>query len=651
MDIGFMCGIFGFVANSDSGLDGIASRRMVIDLFHRSEPRGKDASGLVLVSGGVAETFKKPLPPDRLLSDKDFKTFLSDKVEDACGRPTGPLSGPMAAIGHCRLVTSGTEVIHENNQPIIVNGVVGIHNGIITNEMDLWHRHEGLAKKFNIDSEIIFQLISEYRKDGHSIAQATGKCFEELEGTAAVAYFLQESNQLVLATNYGSLYVTQGNGVTVFASEQYILDCFLDTNKDLLASCGPVERVGADAGRLIDLGTAVCTTFHLSGNSPKADPPVNGASFNIAKILDRHSTAPEIERCIKCILPITYPFISFDKDGVCNYCNDFVEPDLFGEDALLAELDKHRSKDGSPDCMVGFSGGRDSSYGLHILKNKYQMNPVAFSYDWGMVTDIARRNQARICSQLKVEHIFRAADIPTKRRNMRKNIQAWLRRPHLGMVTLFMAGDKFFFSIARQLRRQMKIPLVIHCGGNELERTDFKAGFANLKEGAHGNRFYAFPVYHKVKIGMFYISQYLLNPSYINESFYDSAMSFLATFVAKDDFMYLFQYIPWDENNINDTLLNDYNWEKASYTDNTWRIGDGYTTFINYIFYTVAGFSEFDTFRSQQIRAGLLDRDTAMALAAKDNQFDMPTLLEFMGQVGLNLEETLTKIDEIPKLY
>jgi len=285
------------------------------------------------------------------------------------------------------------------------------------------------------------------------------------------------------------------------------------------------------------------------------------------------------------------------------------------------------------------------------LKKKYSMNPIAFSYDWGMVTDISRRNQAKICSQLEIEHIFRAANIPIKRRNMRKNIEAWLRRPHLGMVPLFMAGDKSFFSIARQLRQSMGIPLVIHCGGNDLERTDFKAGFAGLKEGNHGNRFYAFPFSHKFKIGIFYLTQYLLNPSYLNESFFESAMSFFTTFIAKDDFMYLYQYIPWDEQELNKTLLQKYNWEKASYSENTWRIGDGYTTFINYIFYNIAGFSEFDTFRSQQIRAGLISRNEAEKLADKDNQYDMNTLREFMGQVGLNLEEVLTRIGEIPKLY
>ncbi len=82
------------------------------------------------------------------------------------------------------------------------------------------------------------------------------------------------------------------------------------------------------------------------------------------------------------------------------------------------------------------------------------MNPVAFTYDWGMVTDLARRNQARVCGKLGVEHIIRSADITAKRRYVRKNVEAWLKKPELGMVTLFMAGDKEFYAHARQLRKE-----------------------------------------------------------------------------------------------------------------------------------------------------------------------------------------------------
>ena len=644
-----MCGIFGFVTNSESGLDLTSCRRILIDLFHRSEPRGRDASGLVLVSGKTAQVYKKPLPPDRFLSDPGFKDFLAQKVGLSCDEATGKINAPLAAIGHCRLVLSGTEFVHENNQPIIVGPIVGIHNGLVTNENELRKTFTQFNKTYDIDSEIIFQLIDDYRKNGYSLTNSISKSFDNIEGTASIAFFRQGEGYLHLATNYGSLFISQGEGITVFASEKAILQSFLKANKNVIKNCNLIDRVNPDSGRLISLDTAKSKKIEFIDGKEKEEKE-NETLQKIIDLADYSENKIPLKRCISCILPATYPFINFDNNGICNYCREYVAPELFGESALEAELEKHRSHDGSPDCLVGLSGGRDSSYGLHLLKKKYHMHPVAFSYDWGMVTDISRRNQARICSQLKIEHIFRAANIPAKRRNMRKNIEAWLRRPHLGMVPLFMAGDKSFYSIARQLRSETGIPLVVWCAGNDLERTDFKGGFAGIQEAKHGNRLYAFPLYHKLKIGFFYLSQYLLNPSYINESFFDSAMSFFTTFVARDDFMYLYQYLPWNEEELVNTLLNEYAWEKAQYTENTWRIGDGYTTFINYIFYNVAGFSEFDTFRSQQIRAGLIDRDTALKLAHKDNQYDMATLKEFMGQVGLNLEEVLTRIGEIPKL-
>ena len=92
----------------------------------------------------------------------------------------------------------------------------------------------------------------------------------------------------------------------------------------------------------------------------------------------RHS---KLRRCTKCILLETYPYISFDKDGVCNFCNDYEKQKFLGEQELLKTLDKFRSKNGEPDCIVGLSGGRDSSYGLHLIKKKYEMNPIAYTFD------------------------------------------------------------------------------------------------------------------------------------------------------------------------------------------------------------------------------------------------------------------------------
>ena len=91
------------------------------------------------------------------------------------------------------------------------------------------------------------------------------------------------------------------------------------------------------------------------------------------------------------------------------------------------------------DCIVPFSGGRDSCYGLHLVVNELKMKPVTYTYDWGMVTDLGRRNISRMCAELGVENIIVADDIQKKRDNIRKNLKAWLKRPDLGMINIHLA--------------------------------------------------------------------------------------------------------------------------------------------------------------------------------------------------------------------
>jgi hypothetical protein len=219
------------------------------------------------------------------------------------------------------------------------------------------------------------------------------------------------------------------------------------------------------------------------------------------------------------------------------------------------------------------------------------------------------------------------------------------------MVPLFMAGDKFFYHYCREMRRETGIPLVIFCAGNPLERTDFKGGFAGIRESQHGQRLFAMSLSNKVGLFAYYASQYLLNPRYFNESFADTMKSFFTTFIEKEDFVYLYHYTEWNEDVIVRTLEQEYGWEKAEGRSTTWRIGDGYTAFINYIYYTVAGFSEYDTFRSNQVRQGLLTRDEALRLSTEDNRQNIDELTDFARHTGFNLEEALTRINSIEKLY
>ena len=109
------------------------------------------------------------------------------------------------------------------------------------------------------------------------------------------------------------------------------------------------------------------------------------------------------------------------------------------------------------------------------------MNPVAYTYDWGMVTDLgAPQHQSRMCGKLGVEHIIVAADIRKKRDYIRKNVEAWLKSPHLGMVTLFMAGDKQFFRHVETMQTADRHRASSSGAINPLEDTHFKTGFLGV---------------------------------------------------------------------------------------------------------------------------------------------------------------------------
>ena len=126
----------------------------------------------------------------------------------------------------------------------------------------------------------------------------------------------------------------------------------------------------------------------------------------------------------------------------------------------------------------------------------------------------------------------------------------------------------------------------------------------------------------------------------------------MAAFIRKENFLHLFTYEPWDENEIKKILNEKYDWQDdISYGKNQWRMGDGHTAFNNFVYYTLAGFSEYDNFRSNQIREGLLTREEALELCQQDNKIKYGTLKNFSEVIGFNLDSVLSKINCLDKLY
>jgi len=673
-----MCGIFGLVAGVDSGLTFKDTRTIVDRLFVLSETRGKESSGIAVKNFPLGEigVFKTSLPASALVRTKEYRGFFKKSL-DGCFSGETQLCHPFSLIAHARLVTNGSQENNFNNQPVNKSGAVAVHNGIIVNVDQLWSRHREFQREYEVDTEILIELLCACLRCGATIPQAAYEAFQMIEGAASVGMLFDDRPVLLLITNTGSLYYihSAGKNVLIFSSERYILESLITTAHlpQLLGPC-TVKWVRPNEGRMIDETTAALESFSIHANQRDGrgcthailQPPLqikdrSRALPSRVQILSSSSADPSLleynieeinrlKRCSRCLLPETFPFIIYDKDGICNYCRNYQPQVILGLEELKTLVSRYRKTTGEPDCLVTFSGGRDSSFGLHLAARELDLTPIAYTYDWGMVTDLARRNQARLCGKLGIEHILVSADINRKRANIRKNVEAWLKSPSLGTVPLFMAGDKQYFYYANKLKKINRIDLVILCE-NPLEKTDFKAGFCGIAPTFGGAHIYTMSAAKKLQMVGFYGRQYLNNPAYLNQSLIDTVGAFASYYFIPHEYLNIYKYVRWEEKTVERTLIGEYKWEISPDTQTTWRIGDGTAPFYNYIYSTISGFSEIDTFRSNQIREGMLSREEAMQAVNEENKPRFESIKWYLDTIGLEFNSTIRRINSFPKLY
>ena len=114
----------------------------------------------------------------------------------------------------------------------------------------------------------------------------------------------------------------------------------------------------------------------------------------------------DAKRCKKCILPSTFPDIDFDSHGVCNYCaeqeGDFNS--IKNQDYVLKKI--RNTPDRQYDCLVLYSGGKDSSYSLYHIKENLKLNPLAFTLDNSFSSSQVFLNMKAITMALDVDHMI-----------------------------------------------------------------------------------------------------------------------------------------------------------------------------------------------------------------------------------------------------
>lgn len=677
-----MCGIFGVILKPGATVAPAGVRAVMERLYLLSESRGKESAGLHawLPQSSRAWTIKGAQAASEFVRTDDYLSALKDALARAWPTATQPAcSESVVLLAHSRLVTNGTSALPQNNQPVRNGHVSLIHNGIIVNVDDLWQRHAELNRHAEVDTEVLAAILDSQLHEGLNAIDATRQAFGELRGAASVAWIHDGRAACVLATNTGDLFYSQSTDgrALLFASERYILQQIVRSSDAWMPM---LDIVWLDAGKglhvpLTDAQDACAHEFELAGFAPTglhevvATRPcthidritgplgaptvlVRDADESLARYGEARIRA--LKRCSRCVLPETFPFIAFDDKGVCNYCRSYrpryaaLQPSASRQN-FAAALERYRRAGKDPEVIVPFSGGRDSCYGLHLIKREFGLRPITFTYDWGMVTDLARRNIARFCGQLGVPNILVSANIRHKRDNIRRNVQAWLKRPDLGLIPLFMAGDKHFFKILNQLKQQTSLDLNIW-SANPLENTDFKTGLCGVSPKFDKSRVDYLSLADKIRLLSYYGWAFAINPRFLNASLPDTASAFTSYyFEPRRDFFSLFHHVIWEEQAVNDLIINAYDFERAPDSPSTWRIGDGTAPFYNYIYVTARGFSEFDTFRSNQIREGQITREAALNAVVQENRPRLEGLRWYLSTIDLDFNAVVTRVNQLDR--
>lgn len=125
------------------------------------------------------------------------------------------------------------------------------------------------------------------------------------------------------------------------------------------------------------------------------------------------------QRCTNCVMDTTDSAITFDEHGVCDFCNDFyqnIQPTwqnkLKDKDLLrrTAEQIKAASKGNKYDCIIGMSGGVDSSYLCYVAKELMGLNPLVYCVDTGWNLNVAVENIERIVKALDLDMYTEVVD-------------------------------------------------------------------------------------------------------------------------------------------------------------------------------------------------------------------------------------------------
>lgn len=168
--------------------------------------------------------------------------------------------------------------------------------------------------------------------------------------------------------------------------------------------------------------------------------------------------------CKCCVMDTTDEDITFDSNGVCMRCNEYkerIEPEWNhgkGHEKELRELIRQIKSSGEGkqyDCILGLSGGLDSSYMLHLAVKEWNLRPYVFHIDAGWNLPVAEENIRKLTNKLGVELHVEHMDWE----EMKEMQLAWFRT---GLESLDVPQDHAFIALIDKLSMKLGVKYILN---------------------------------------------------------------------------------------------------------------------------------------------------------------------------------------------
>lgn len=164
--------------------------------------------------------------------------------------------------------------------------------------------------------------------------------------------------------------------------------------------------------------------------------------------------------CKKCVMPDTRPGIVFDEEGVCSACRAFEKRSIIDWDARWKEFEQlcnkyRRHRKDEYDCAIAVSGGKDSHYQVHLMKNVMHMNPILFSVEDNFtMTEAGKHNLRNISEEFGCNIISIKPDRKAQKKLMRYMFEKY------GKPTWYI--DRLIYTYPLKMALQFNTPLLVY---------------------------------------------------------------------------------------------------------------------------------------------------------------------------------------------